>query len=403
MSLTVAPTPQTSSPPALALHDRAREIVSSHEAAQERGELFNLLTIIRRGHLEVMTHSPILAELLRPKGSHGHDAKFLRLFLQQTGITDFAPEHATVSEEVGFGHLGRIDLVLKDRLGRKIFIENKIGAGLQDRQLERYQEADKNAPVLYLTLNGDAPAQTDRTKVPNLKLVSYRDDITAWLEACRSASAKHPTVYHVITQYRNLVMKLTRQNLSTKMTHELAAAVLENSETYRAFSALIKAKTEVQHRLADQLSREVRVSSGLNLTRVLNGTGKSYEDAFTQPVTLPGSVKLEAEFSFESAEFQNCYFGFRLREGHLSENQRTLLCRLFTEEFGQTPTTHPTWPAWSFWLPRNWDDEVWARVINGELPVFASEISETLRRLKSVGDRFQQQVISAPSVIVIAP
>ena len=379
------------------LHARAREIVNRHETKQERGELFNLLTVIRRGHLEVMTHSPILAELLRPQGSHGHGSTFLRLFLERVKITDFTPEGATVGEEVSFGDLGRIDLVLKNRSGRQIFIENKIRNGLGVRQLERYQEADPKAVVIYLTLNGDVPQQTDRSKVPNLRLLSYREDIVAWLEACRSASEKHPTVRHAIGQYRNLVMKLTRQNLSTKMNQELAAAAVETVDSFRAFSAMVKAKREVQHMLADKLSREVlEAAPDLNLSSVFVGSGQPYGDSFTQQITLLGDVQLEAEFSFENAEFQNCYFGFRLRSGFLSEAHRRLLCNLFAEAFGRNATTHSVWPAWAHWNIRDWGDEVWCRVIDGELTSFAEEIVVTLRRLKTVGEQFREKSESAP-------
>ena len=38
---------------------------------QATGEHFNIFQILRIGHLEVKTHSPILAELLNPKGRHG--------------------------------------------------------------------------------------------------------------------------------------------------------------------------------------------------------------------------------------------------------------------------------------------------------------------------------------------
>src|SRR5208283_235963 len=60
--------------------------------ARATGEHFNIFHILRVGHLEVTTHSPILGELLNPKGKHGQGAAFLRLFLAQFDIHGFDPE-----------------------------------------------------------------------------------------------------------------------------------------------------------------------------------------------------------------------------------------------------------------------------------------------------------------------
>jgi hypothetical protein len=41
--------------------------------AQATGEHFNIFRILHVGHLEVKSHSPILGELLNPKGHHAQD------------------------------------------------------------------------------------------------------------------------------------------------------------------------------------------------------------------------------------------------------------------------------------------------------------------------------------------
>src|SRR5665213_375123 len=63
------------------------------------GEHFNIFQILGIGHREVTTHSPILAELLNPKGSHGQGSAFLRLFLAKFRISEFNAENATVMTE----------------------------------------------------------------------------------------------------------------------------------------------------------------------------------------------------------------------------------------------------------------------------------------------------------------
>lgn len=121
------------------------QIIESHFKAIEKlsGENFNLLKLLKMGHYEVKTHSPILADLLSPKGTHGQGATFLKLFVKLLNIADFDPESASVSMEKSIGEVtlesgGRIDLYITDGKGRKILIENKIYAREQENQLSRY-------------------------------------------------------------------------------------------------------------------------------------------------------------------------------------------------------------------------------------------------------------------------
>src|ERR1017187_3561212 len=91
--------------------------------AQANGERFNIFNV---DHYEVRTHSPMLAELLNRKGSHGQGAVFLRHFLSELKIHDFDAESSRVDTELSIGAFGRLDIVLTDGNHRSIFIENKI-------------------------------------------------------------------------------------------------------------------------------------------------------------------------------------------------------------------------------------------------------------------------------------
>src|ERR1035438_5371338 len=104
---------------------------------QANGERFNLFNILHVGHYEVRTHSPMLAELLNPKGSHGQGAVFLKHFLAELNIHNFDAESARIETEVSIPQ-GYLDIVITDRNRRSIFIENKIYAVLQKDQLGRY-------------------------------------------------------------------------------------------------------------------------------------------------------------------------------------------------------------------------------------------------------------------------
>lgn len=128
------------------------------ERCQASGEQFNLFNILGISHYEVRTHSPMLAELLNPQGSHGQGAVFPKKFLDGLKISDFDADSARVDTEVKADDLGRLDIEVKDKNQRAIFIENKIGARLQYKQLTRYHEHNTEATLLFLTLNGDDPS-----------------------------------------------------------------------------------------------------------------------------------------------------------------------------------------------------------------------------------------------------
>lgn len=376
------------------------KIWRENEATRDPGERFNLLTIIRRGHLEVMTHSPILAELLRPHGSHGEKEGFLRLFLNRIGILDFDATTATVHEEVCKGVLGRIDLVISDARGRQIFIENKIGAGLQDRQLERYQEANRNAHLLFLTLDGSPPSlPSEKIKeVPGLKLLSYRHDIVDWLVDCESA-AQSSTVRHAIERYRRLVVELSGRILHTKMNGKITAAVLQNANSFSAFAAMVDAKREIYQSLSERLVRGVSLKAPAAFIPEMNGVGAPYKDGWRMPLALQDGVLVHAEFSFESSNFENCYYGFRLQSGSLNEASRGRLAALFQDVFKITPIPNQQWPSWAYWEIKSWDAAIWSKVLTDDLNEFADRISRTLKQLEVVAVAFAERESRNPTAL----
>jgi hypothetical protein len=95
--------------------------IQHYEAAltEARGERFNIFSILQVDHYEVRTHSPFLAELLNPRGSHGQGAVFLKHFLDILAITNFDGESARVATEVYIGSLGQLDIQLTDRNNRR--------------------------------------------------------------------------------------------------------------------------------------------------------------------------------------------------------------------------------------------------------------------------------------------
>ena len=195
------------------------------------GENFNVFRILKIESREVQTHSAFLGELLNPAGSHGMQDTFLRLFIEQMGYTDFekfdtASARLVVEKHIGridadYSEGGRVDIYLESN-GEFLFIENKIYAVDQLNQLERYHQHKPHAKLIYLTLRGDdykAPAGSKLTK-EHYKPISYKFDITTWLDDCHRAAAAFPIVRETIQQYIHLINHLTGRTPDNFMKEE---------------------------------------------------------------------------------------------------------------------------------------------------------------------------------------
>ncbi len=104
----------------IVLKDRVQQ-----EEKRNRGEIFNIFSVIGVQRKEVRLHSAFLAELLNPRGNHGLGDRFLVAFLEkvlgkdnysfETKTTNVIVEYVigTISEDGKRG--GRIDILLTDK------------------------------------------------------------------------------------------------------------------------------------------------------------------------------------------------------------------------------------------------------------------------------------------------
>src|SRR5690606_29679619 len=143
------------------LKDVTNIIEEQHQLDFLQKTKFNIFEILNLQTNEVRTHSAFLAELLDPKGSHLMGHVFLEAFLSELGLSDFIDAESTnVSVEKHIGAVsdgllrgGRLDIILQDKEGRSIVIENKIYAHQGKNQIGRYLEFNKGRDfVLLLTL-----------------------------------------------------------------------------------------------------------------------------------------------------------------------------------------------------------------------------------------------------------
>ena len=222
-----------------------REEKIKKEESLRRGERFNMFQVCGVSHYEVM-HSAIIASFLDPKGNHGQKDKFLKVFLSivddHIGIESSS---CTVFTEYVTNE-GRIDILIEDKMGKGIIIENKVYAADQGEQLKRYDKFSKdkygkdNYAIYYLTLDKHA-ASGDSGKGINYTRISYKDHILKWIEECIKESATTPLIRETLIQYRNHIKQLTNQDMDTMNKKALIEMMINNSE---AIAALFSVQEE---------------------------------------------------------------------------------------------------------------------------------------------------------------
>lgn len=264
--------------------------ITAHQRENEklRGEKFNVFSILQMERKENGTHSAFLCELLNPKGSHLKGTIFLELFLQAIGESSIDVKTAKVKLEHDVGKIdvlsktgGRIDIFIWDKEGNSISIENKIDAGDQEAQLERYcnYNNEKNR-VYYLTKYGvqSEECKDQLTVGKDYFLLSYKTTITNWLQACMKESFDAPILRETIKQYFILIKKLT-QTMNEKEQKELFDAILNNHEEASIITSNFKSAVV-------QLNDNIRIKVFQSLNEKL---GKKYNINFGSPVDKPNS------------------------------------------------------------------------------------------------------------------
>lgn len=213
--------------------------------ARISGSNFNIFSILKMETNEVRTHSAILAELLNPNGSHDMGGIFLTEFMEAIGLPDFNTIDCKVEVEKYAGRIdenydkgGRLDLLITGK-EQSVIVENKIYAGDQLKQFSRYYNFKNDAQLVYLTLNGGDPSSQSTTGievevVKSIIRLSYERDIILWLEKCKKHAVDHSLLRETITQYINLLKKLTGQTINDTMSEEIKLTLIKDVDSFTA-------------------------------------------------------------------------------------------------------------------------------------------------------------------------
>lgn len=241
------------------LNEIGKLVVAQNERTKERyyhGELFNVFNILGLESKEVRLHSSLLAELLKPNGMCGVGNAFQKAFLAILGLPDNYIVDGRVSVEISIGTTtdtegGRIDVIMEDG-NHAIIIENKIYAQDQPAQLLRYTIfARDNYPhgyrLLYLTLDGKEASDDSAQGCP-YQCISYKNEISKWLEECARISFDRPLVRETIRQYINLIKQLTNQSMGTLEDNKLVELVA-SPEHVAEYLMIINNQTPIENRI----------------------------------------------------------------------------------------------------------------------------------------------------------
>ncbi len=388
---------QSVSPPVLELLRFTRTHQRHHEALMRAtGGHFNLFQILGIGHYEVRTHSPILAELLNPRGRHGQGDVFLNLFLTKLDIdkTAFDPARTRVEPERYIGPKtettgGQIDIVVEDGIRRRILIENKIYAGDQENQLLRYHNYDRNADLIYLTRFGSEASAYSAGSLDrdSYRTVSYEKEIRDWLMDCRKEAACLPGIREMLSQYIALIEELTHQSTTKEMNAELIQHIIETPENLKAFFALRDAGGAVQASLFEKLDEDLtRIAGELGLEKrdpAKDLHTKDSQFSFSTPSLERNNLRIG--FTFGAGSFCALDFGFVKIAPNLPCPVEDDLQSEFTKRFASYKKT-PWWPAYADYEQpyRNWGHEAFEGVRSGQ---FAESVKKRLIPLLEIADK----------------
>lgn len=269
----------------LSLISRKYKIINSTK------ETFNIFSILRNEYDEVNLHSKFISEFLKDKN---HGRKFIELLLPIIGVEEINYKRVNIFSEYSVKDNGRIDIILKFFLEdnkKVIVIENKIYAEDQYQQLKRYYNSmlmegykPEEIELVYLTLAGVEPSEDSIKGLPdtvkeNIRIISYKDDIIAWIENCIKEVAQVPIIRETLVQYESLLKKITGKGEKT-MTEEIKNMILSNKDyldmAYKLTDVLVKIKQELQLKFWKKLEEKLNNSLNLQLEKNLKNPNHHY-------------------------------------------------------------------------------------------------------------------------------
>jgi hypothetical protein len=239
---------------------------------------FNIFAIVRRIEDEEGLHSRFIHHLLDSSADHGQGTLFLKEFLSECEIPNFNLERAKAYREYN-----RIDLYLTDET-KHVLIENKINAGDQESQIERYvtslrnenkhdRDFYENLTVVYLTLNREFPSSYSLGNIKNLsdgmqldgsrfefRSIHYKKQIKNWISKCLGHVSNITNLTVGLQQYLDVIDKLNNTYQERLMSlYDFISD--ENMDTYdilRNMDLIAREAPQMKKQFMEEFFEEVK-------------------------------------------------------------------------------------------------------------------------------------------------
>lgn len=363
-----------------------RRQVVSETFSQVAPELAPGFEFFRYARLDENALSAIFAEMLRPEGSHGQGAAFLRLFLKAVGLdAPSLPRDVRVQTEFQANGQRRIDIVVKaDNF--MIAIENKPWACDQDNQLHDYAAFVRSRPgvgenwrMIYLSNREPeqrsmrAHERKDMIEDGHLVEVNFRQ-VAAWVEACaKEARALRVRVF--LEELGKFIRRDINRELQMNEDEEVVKKVIlaspGNIESTMALTqAMSGVKTELLRQLRDSINEEIRRSEGVQLVWETDAL-ESFNRYAGFGFKLHSDQDIQLRFEFDRSGLNGFFWGFR-RDDESTTHDPTRwenISRTMSSHAGRGKAS-PWWPWYSEvpdsrfdvayqnweWSPKPWVD-----------------------------------------------
>jgi len=355
--------------------------VAAHQQREEverkrNGEYFNVFRLCRVDHYENM-HSYILASLMNPDGNHGQGSIFLDLFLEfldNSFSSVFMSKQASVFTEYSTD-FGRIDILIEDKAGRAIIIENKIYAQDQDSQIRRYNQFALSKytkdcyRIIYLTLDGHEAAKHSGEGV-DYTCLSYEKNILHWLGKCLESTNAKPSLYEPLLQYQNLIKSLVGLDMNNTVDQALLQEMIDAPDGVAAIINTLPAW--------EKAIIEKNLFGPLTLFSRDNGLEFFVDDAFwSKAKNVYFRFKIDAVhaiyFQCDKAGWNQIYYG--IQDSSMNQAASAPLHGLLGG--------NEWWPyGWQYLeMHKNWTPDVIAEIANDEEGKFIDYIKKVVKEL----------------------
>ena len=221
--------------------------------------------------------------------------------MQRVDIKDFEQSNVKVERE-----RYNIDiLITNDDKKEAVGIENKIWAGDQPGQLQRYHDELKrqgygNIRLLYLTLYGHPPSEDSAGGLDCISCISYKHDLPPWLKRCQHRAYDEPGLRESVGQYLQLIRKQTGTDYRGAYMTDLTKLCLEGDKlvlVHDLNEAMTNARVYLLRKLWDEIDSALRVE--------ISGLPPKDEDGINKVY----SVSEDRIKCFITPMGRNCYHG----------------------------------------------------------------------------------------------